>query len=93
MDSNYSSNQPKKGSDQGQPDQIATLVLHNDDVNSFDHVMECLESICDHSLTQAEQCATIAHYKGQCEILRGNAPKLKHCRHELISRGLKVTIE
>lgn len=45
-----------------------TLVLWNDDVNSFDDVIDALVDICQHDDLQAEQCATIAHYKGKCSV-------------------------
>ena len=53
------------------------LVLYNDDVNTFDHVIDCLVSICDHSKTQAEQCAYIVHYKGKCVVKKGPMEKLE----------------
>ena len=40
------------------------LVLYNDDVNTFDHVINCLIRICSHELIQAEQCAWLVHQKG-----------------------------
>lgn len=55
----------------------ASLILWNDDVNTFDHVIDCLVSICDHSTTQAEQCAYIVHYKGKCVVKEGNKEKLE----------------
>ena len=42
-----------------------SIVLYNDDVNTFDHVIECLIRYCKHSLNQAEQCATIVHFNGK----------------------------
>lgn len=45
-----------------------TLILWNDDVNSFDDVIEALVDICKHDPHQAEQCAMIAHYKGKCDV-------------------------
>ena len=42
------------------------IILHNDDVNTFDHVINCLIRYCDHTLEQAEQCAYIVHYRGKC---------------------------
>ena len=93
MDSNFSGNPNKKGSDERQASDVRILVLHNDDVNSFEYVMETLEEVCAHSVLQAEQCAMIAHYNGKCEVLRGEATELKLVRRELISRGLKATIE
>lgn len=93
MDSNYSGIPNKKGSEQGQEEHRSVLVLHNDDINTFEHVMETLEEVCTHSVLQAEQCAMITHFNGKCEILRGETTELKLVRRELISRGLKATIE
>jgi len=70
----------------------ANLVLHNDDVNTFDYVMEILVEVCDHSVTQAEQCATITHFKGKCEVRSGSLTEMKELRYMLISRGLKATV-
>lgn len=47
---------------------VFTLILWNDDVNSFDDVIDALVEICEHDPHQAEQCATIAHYRGKCDI-------------------------
>ena len=93
MDSNFSSSPNKKGSGQQQPERQSCLVLHNDDINTFEFVMETLEEVCNHSGTQAEQCAMIAHYKGKCEVLLGESSELKVLKMELISRGLTATIE
>lgn len=93
MDSNFSSSPNKRGSGQKQPEHRSSLVLHNDDVNTFEFVMETLEEVCDHSGTQAEQCAMITHYKGKCEVMVGEMSELKVLKMELISRGLSATIE
>ncbi len=93
MDSNFSSNPGKKGPGQGQSEKQSVLVLHNDEVNSFEFVIETLETVCDHTVLQAEQCATIAHYKGKCEILMGEMNELKIIRQELADRGLTVSLE
>ena len=93
MDSNFSSNPNRKGSEERQQDHQSCLVLHNDHVNTFDFVMEALEQVCEHTVLQAEQCAVLAHLKGKCEILRGDQSRMKDVRIELINRGLKVTIE
>lgn len=68
-------------------------MLHNDDINSFDYVMEILVEICDHSLTQAEQCATITHFKGKCEVRSGSVTEMRELRYQLISRGLKASVD
>ena len=44
------------------------IVLFNDDVNTFDHVIETLVYACEHTPIQAEQCAWIVHYKGKCTV-------------------------
>ena len=93
MDSNFTS-RPQKLSSEGVDHQNqATLVLHNDDTNTFDYVMEMLMEICDHSMTQAEQCATITHFKGKCEVRSGVLSEMKELRYQLISRGLKATVD
>jgi len=93
MDSNFPS-KPQKLSSEGVDHQNqATLVLHNDDINSFDYVMEILVEICDHSLTQAEQCATITHFKGKCEVRSGSVTEMRELRYQLISRGLKASVD
>ena len=47
------------------------IVLHNDDVNTFDHVIDTLVYACEHTPEQAEQCAIIVHYKGKCTVKTG----------------------
>lgn len=69
------------------------LVLHNDDHNSFDFVIECLIDVCGHELTQAEQCALITHFKGKCDVKSGTFNSLKPLKDDLINKGLGVTIE
>lgn len=69
------------------------LILHNDDVNTFDHVIKCLIEICDHTHIQAEQCAFIVHYNGKCDVLHGDDAKLDTCRRLLQLKGLSATIE
>lgn len=69
------------------------LLLHNDDVNTFDYVIESLVEVCKHDSEQAEQCAYITHYKGKCDVKVGAYDYLKPMRNSLISRGLSVTIE
>lgn len=93
MDSNFTSRPQKLSSDGVDHQNQATLVLYNDDSNTFDYVMEVLVEICDHSLTQAEQCATITHFKGRCEVRTGTLTAMKELRYQLISRGLKATVD
>jgi len=93
MDSNFTSRPQKLSSDGVDHQNQATLVLHNDDINTFDYVMGILIEICDHSMTQAEQCATITHFKGKCEVRSGSITAMKELRYQLISRGLKASVD
>jgi ATP-dependent Clp protease adaptor protein ClpS len=93
MDSNFTSRPQKLGSEETDDQSLTYLVLHNDDTNTFDYVMETLVDVCDHSLTQAEQCATITHYKGKCEVRSGALKEMKELRYQLISRGLKASVD
>lgn len=69
------------------------LVLHNDDYNSFDHVINCLVKYCAHEYTQASQCAHIVHFVGKCDVKRGSKEDVKEAYDKLKSNGLTVTIE
>jgi len=93
MDSNYTSRPQKAGSEETKDQQQARLVLHNDDINTFDYVMEALVVVCDHSMTQAEQCATITHYKGKCDVKSGTMTEMRELRYQLIARGLKASVD
>jgi ATP-dependent Clp protease adaptor protein ClpS len=46
----------------------SSLILYNDDINTFDHVIKSLVEVCGHDPVQAEQCAMIVHFKGSCEV-------------------------
>ena len=70
-----------------------TLILHNDDVNTFDHVINSLVEICGFSTHEAETCALITHYKGRCPIKSGNYEELKPYYDALLDRQLTVSIE
>ncbi len=93
MDSNFTSRPQKIGSEETNSQNQAILVLHNDNINTFDYVMETLVEVCDHSMTQAEQCATITHYKGKCEVRTGSFIDMKELRFQLISKGLKASVD
>lgn len=69
------------------------LILHNDEVNTFDHVIECLIDICNHDSIQAEQCAHITHFKGKCDVKSGEFEELSFMKGKLVSKGLSVTID
>ncbi len=72
---------------------IRLLILHNDNVNTFEHVIETLCEVCDHAEDQAEQCALITHFKGKCDIKKGSLQELLPIREVLVTRDLSVTID
>ncbi len=69
------------------------LVLYNDDINSFEYVIESLIEVCGHSSVQAEQCTFIAHFKGLCEVKKGKREFLEPMQVNLVKKGLKASIE
>ncbi len=69
------------------------IVLYNDDVNTFDHVINCLVRICKHTSEQAEQCAIIVHYTGKCAVKTGSIEELKPQCIRLLDAGLSAVIE
>ena len=69
------------------------LVLYNDDVNTFDHVINCLIRICSHELIQAEQCAWLVHQKGRCKVKNGSVKALRAMCKAVLENGLTAQIE
>jgi ATP-dependent Clp protease adaptor protein ClpS len=68
------------------------LFVFNDDVNTFDHVIESLVKVCNHTVLQADQCAHIIHYNGKCAVLSGDYADLIAPRFALTDRGLQAEI-
>jgi ATP-dependent Clp protease adaptor protein ClpS len=68
------------------------IVLFNDDVNTFDHVIETLIIVCEHTQEQAEQCAILVHYKGNCTVKTGSFEELKPKCSLLLEAGLSAEI-
>lgn len=69
------------------------IVLFNDDVNTFDHVIETLVRVCDHDPLQAEQCALLVHYTGKCEVKSGELSELIPKCSALLDAGLSAEIQ
>ena len=69
------------------------LIIWNDDVNSFDWVIQTLIEICSHTLEQAEQCAMIIHTKGKYSVKEGSYEFLKPMCDAITDRGISATIE
>lgn len=68
------------------------IVLYNDDVNTFDHVINSLIFACEHTPEQAEQCSIIVHYKGKCTVKTGEFSDLKPRCSMLLEAGLSAEI-
>lgn len=68
------------------------IVLFNDDVNTFDHVIDTLVDVCDHTPIQAEQCAFLVHYKGKCTVKTGSYKDLEPRCSKLLQAGLSAEI-
>lgn len=68
------------------------IIVYNDDVNTFDHVIETLMRVCNHTPEQAEQCSLIVHYNGKCTVKTGTLDKLKPQCSQLLEAGLSAEI-
>lgn len=69
------------------------IVLYNDDVNTFDFVIESLITLCGHTPHQAENCTMIIHFKGKCAVKFGSLEDLLPIHQALLKRGLTSQIE
>ncbi len=69
------------------------LIVFNDDVNSFDHVINSLIKVCKHKPIQAEQCTFIVHYNGKCQVKRGDYEMLEPMCVALHDRGISAEIQ
>jgi ATP-dependent Clp protease adaptor protein ClpS len=69
-----------------------SLVVFNDDVNTFDHVINTLQNVCEHSPEQAEQCTLLIHYKGKCAVKSGGWDKMAAMRHKICEAGLSAEV-
>lgn len=68
------------------------IVLYNDDVNTFDHVIDTLIYACEHTPEQAEQCSLLVHYKGKCTVKTGPYEELEPRCSKLLEAGLSAEI-
>ena len=82
----------KESSSSTENSEIHEIILYNDDINTFDHVIDCLISICDHTPLQAEQCTLIVHYKGKCSVKSGTLFDLKPRLKKLSAADLTAEI-
>jgi ATP-dependent Clp protease adaptor protein ClpS len=68
------------------------LMVFNDEVNTFDFVIETLMEVCEHSAEQAEQCTLLIHYKGKCSVKRGTFEELAPMRNDICRRGISAEV-
>jgi ATP-dependent Clp protease adaptor protein ClpS len=68
------------------------IVLFNDDIHTFDFVINSLIDVCEHTIEQAEQCTFLVHYKGKCAVKTGEYDELKLRCTRLLEMGLSAEI-
>lgn len=76
-----------------QEDTENKIVVFNDEVNTFDYVIEMLIKTCNHDFLQAEQCTLIIHYKGKCDVKSGTYEELEPRCTKLLEAGLSAEIQ
>lgn len=72
--------------------EVRDLVVYNDDVNTFDHVINTLMKVCKHTPEQAEQCAYIIHHRGKCTVKTGNLSSLRPMKDAICDAGIDARI-
>jgi ATP-dependent Clp protease adaptor protein ClpS len=82
-----------RGDKQNSGGESASLILYNDDINTFEHVIKSLVEVCGHDSVQAEQCALIVHFKGNCEVKIGVVEVLNAMSKSLNAKGLNSKVE
>ncbi|OON68816.1 ATP-dependent Clp protease adaptor ClpS [Hymenobacter sp. CRA2] len=71
---------------------LRDLVVYNDDVNTFDHVIQTLIDVCQHEPMQAEQCTLLIHHKGQCTVKVGSYEELEPMCTAIHDRGISADV-
>lgn len=71
---------------------VRDLVVFNDEVNTFDHVINTLIKVCKHTQEQAEQCTLIIHHKGKCTVKNGSFDELAPMRNAICQRGISAEV-
>jgi len=74
-------------------DKVYAVIVWNDDIHTFDYVIECLMRYCEHAHEQAEQCTYLIHFKGKCDVKRGSKEKMEKIYKKLSTCGLTATME
>ncbi|MCC6816766.1 MAG: ATP-dependent Clp protease adaptor ClpS [Saprospiraceae bacterium] len=73
--------------------EISEIIVYNDDINTFEWVIECFINVCNHSFEQAEQLSYIVHYKGKASVKVGTFAVLRPMKDSLCEKGLSAVIE
>jgi len=68
------------------------LVVFNDDINTFEHVINTLIRVCQHTPEQAEQCTLLIHHKGKCSVKNGTFDFLRPMRQAICEAGIDARI-
>ncbi len=71
---------------------VHNLIVFNDEVNTFEYVIDTLMEVCEHTPEQAEQCTLLIHYKGKCTVKNGSWEELVPMRNEICRRGLSAEV-
>ena len=71
---------------------VHTLMVYNDEVNTFEHVINTLIDVCEHTPEQAEQCTLLIHFKGKCSVKNGSWEELVPMRNEICRRGISAEV-
>jgi ATP-dependent Clp protease adaptor protein ClpS len=72
--------------------ELYDLVVFNDDVNTFEHVIRTLIDVCGHEPHQAEQCTWLIHYKGKCTVKHGSFNDMAEMRNAICDKGLSAEV-
>jgi ATP-dependent Clp protease adaptor protein ClpS len=68
------------------------LMVFNDEINTFDFVIDTLMEVCGHTPEQAEQCTLLIHYKGKCSVKKGTFEELAPMRNDICRRGIDAKV-
>jgi len=75
------------------PTTYSTLIVLNDDFNTFDWVIQSLMEVCSHTFEQSEQLSLIIHFKGKACVKTDSFDTLKPMKDALTDRGISAVIE
>ncbi|NOT36953.1 MAG: ATP-dependent Clp protease adaptor ClpS [Saprospiraceae bacterium] len=73
--------------------EVSEIIVYNDDVNTFDWVIECFMNVCNHSFEQAEQLSYLVHFKGRASVKVGVFSILRPMKDSLCEKGINAVIE